>query len=152
MIFYVLLIAGIISVSNSTVIVHLKNETSVNYIFFKAVYVPTSPNPFNITGRLYVMQTMDVEELRALDLEGVIVLGSRVNFTNDVFSQAVYEGKGLVIPLLWMIPSWTDKIQGYIAQSPQLIVSSSRVYPVPFLSVIYEVIGRWLEVLNWLFY
>jgi hypothetical protein len=94
-IFYVLLIAGIISVSNSTVIVHLKNETSVNYIFFKAVYVPTSPNPFNITGRLYVMQTMDVEELRALDLEGVIVLGSRVNFTNDVFSQAVYEGKGL---------------------------------------------------------
>jgi hypothetical protein len=75
--------------------VHLKNETSVNYIFFKAVYVPTSPNPFNITGRLYVMQTMDVEELRALDLEGVIVLGSRVNFTNDVFSQAVYEGKGL---------------------------------------------------------
>lgn len=152
MIFYVLLIAGIISVSHATVIVHLKNETSVNYIFFKAVYVPTSPNPFNITGRLYVMQTMDVEELRALDLEGVIVLGSRVNFTNDVFSQAVYEGKGLVIPLLWMIPSWTDKIQGYIAQSPQLIVSSSRVYPVPFLSVIYEVIGRWLEVLNWLFY
>jgi hypothetical protein len=77
--------------------VHLKNETSVNDIFFKAVYVPTAPNPFNLTGRLYVMQTTDVEELRALDLEGFIVLGSRVNLTNDVFSQAVYEGKGLVI-------------------------------------------------------
>lgn len=79
---------------------HLKNDgASQNDVHFQASYAPTSPTPFNLYGKLYVMTTTDIEELQSLDLDGAIVLGSRVNTTelDFDFSELVYEKNGLVI-------------------------------------------------------
>jgi hypothetical protein len=94
-----LLVFSTLNATHATLIVHLKNGALQTDLYFNSSYAPTSPTPFDLNGPIYIMQTTDVEELRALDLERVIVLGSRVNRSHDDFnfSQLVFAKKGLVI-------------------------------------------------------